>query len=675
LGEQLFVTVVTHGQSECLSDEEFMKQDQIIDGYSLRKRIGTGGFGEVWLCEPVVTPAVWKALKWVPSSFRDKLDRELDALVRYQRAMLKNASKRLMRIEHANRTDEGLFYVMPLADGIGDAPPDSHDWKPASLWHLMEQRKSNGTWFSSDEIVAVMDPVLEGLQELSDMGLLHRDLKPENILYVQGMPMIADVSLLGEDLPNPTRRGTPGFAAPSWYLEGGGHPDQFGAGATLFSLITGNTPDKMGRAAYRWPPGGVKSLSEVQRKQWLAMHQIVYRATHEDSSERFQDFSAMRYALSNLSASSGELTKKTRSPKALLVVFALAAVFICGTFLSKLQKQTNTGTTEVEKSAAGLDNLFRAAMKEYGRTDQPRDLILVSRLLHNGAMQGHAKAQNMRGYIHLLEGENFDPKAAAPWFLKAAEQGDAAGQYNLGCCYFWGFGVEKDEAMALRYFKLSSDQDFFPAHSILGFCAYTEIPPVEDLSNAIGLLRRAAEKGREEAIYLLSVIAETRDGLPVNDTTMVSWRDKLASITYSPMQSLNAIWADELGISSWRAANFIMTQKMSTEAQPNPMYEFDDAIITRKETGGRVSFEIQSSNPELTEDRILRALETNRRAAGLRNPDAELWIGKAYLTGRYLELSPANALPWLRRAAEQGKEQAVPLIKDALLKLRAKIRH
>jgi hypothetical protein len=51
---------------------------------------------------------------------------------------------------------------MPLADGIGNAPPDSHEWKPASLWHRMEQRKAQGAWFTEDEIVAVMDSVLQG---------------------------------------------------------------------------------------------------------------------------------------------------------------------------------------------------------------------------------------------------------------------------------------------------------------------------------------------------------------------------------------------------------------------------------------------------------------------------------------------------------------------------------
>jgi TPR repeat protein len=647
-----------------------MQQGQIIDGYLLRRRIGSGGFGEVWLCEPVLTPGLWKAFKWVPSSHQDKLGRELEALFRYQRAMLKHASLRLVRIEHANRNEYGLFYIMPLADGTENVLPDTDGWKPASLWHLMEQHKTKGTWFTAEEIVTVINYVLEGLQELSDLGLIHRDLKPENILFIQNIPVITDLSLLGEDLPNLTRRGTPGFAAPSWYLESGGHPDQFGAGATLFSLMTGNAPDKMGRSAYRWPPRGEKSLSKTERKQWLAMQQVVYRATHENPSERFRDFLAMRYALGHSSSTVSSLTKKRLRKEGVIGSLVLVTAIVFGVYFFKAQNQVkDIGTSLMKKNFSGVDDVFSTAMIEYDRTDRPRDLSLVSQLFHRGAKEGHAKAQNMLGFMYLLDGEDFDPQAAAPWFAKAAEQEDAAAQYNLGCCYFWGLGMEKNESLALSYFKLSSDQGFFPAHSALGFLYYTATPRIENLGDAMNLLRQAAENGRPEAIHLLSIVSKTGDGLPIDGKDSRLWSQKIATITYSPMQSCNAIWADERGTSSWRAANLIMVKKMSTEAQPNLLYEFDDAKVTRHKLGGRVSFKIESDNPELTEDRILRALEINRRAAALRNSDAELWMGKAYLTGKYMEFSPSDALPWLRRAAEQGNEQALPLIREALLKL------
>ena len=39
-----------------------------------------------------------------------------------------------------------------------------------------------------------------------------------------------------------------------------------------------------------------------------------------------------------------------------------------------------------------------------------------------------------------------DKAEAVKWFSKAAEQGHAVAQYNLGECYLNGCGVAKDEA-------------------------------------------------------------------------------------------------------------------------------------------------------------------------------------------------------------------------------------
>ena len=54
-------------------------------------------------------------------------------------------------------------------------------------------------------------------------------------------------------------------------------------------------------------------------------------------------------------------------------------------------------------------------------------------------------------------------EAAVGWFLMAATQGDAAGQYDLGRMYVAGNGIEKDEAKASYWFKRSAAKNFLPA--------------------------------------------------------------------------------------------------------------------------------------------------------------------------------------------------------------------
>lgn len=268
---------------------------QVFDGYKIIRFLGRGGFGEVWLCRSQTT-CHYHALKFISGRDADLLEKEHHSLGLYRSAAARLRSPHLVSIEHINRHTAGLYYVMPLADGITDVDPTDPDWQPLSLASLIDARCSAAKWFSSQEIIGLILPILDALQSLSNAGLVHRDVKPENILFFSGSPCLGDISLLGEDAAVITRRGTPGYATPSWYR--GGLPDMYGAAATLYTLLTGNPPDKMGRAAFIWPPQGEQSLTESERAEWKRLHAVIRRATEEKVGERYVDFRAMAAAVS-----------------------------------------------------------------------------------------------------------------------------------------------------------------------------------------------------------------------------------------------------------------------------------------------------------------------------------------------------------------------------------------
>lgn len=56
---------------------------------------------------------------------------------------------------------------------------------------------------------------------------------------------------------------------------------------------------------------------------------------------------------------------------------------------------------------------------------------------------------------------------AVKWWRKSAERGNVRAQYNLGCCYSEGDGVEKDKDEAVKWYLKAAQQGFAPAKEAL----------------------------------------------------------------------------------------------------------------------------------------------------------------------------------------------------------------
>ena len=99
------------------------------------------------------------------------------------------------------------------------------------------------------------------------------------------------------------------------------------------------------------------------------------------------------------------------------------------------------------------------------RTEESR----VARWFLRAAEQGNADAQYNLGVMY-HEGRSVpqDYTEAARWFLRAAEQGNAEAQYNLGVMYHEGRSVPQDYVQAAKWFHKAAEQGSAPAQSNLG---------------------------------------------------------------------------------------------------------------------------------------------------------------------------------------------------------------
>ncbi len=75
------------------------------------------------------------------------------------------------------------------------------------------------------------------------------------------------------------------------------------------------------------------------------------------------------------------------------------------------------------------------------------------------AEQGHAKAQYNLGVMYDIgNGVPEDDAKAVEWYSKAAEQGHAKAQYELGTMYYHGYGVLEDQPGALVWFTRAAEK-------------------------------------------------------------------------------------------------------------------------------------------------------------------------------------------------------------------------
>lgn len=160
-----------------------------------------------------------------------------------------------------------------------------------------------------------------------------------------------------------------------------------------------------------------------------------------------------------------------------------------------------------QEQAKALYQQAIAYMKDAKNIDSNYQKIID--LLTQSSDLGYAPAQVDLGKIYYFGlGGKKDDVAALTWFKKAAEQGDAKGQYQLGQMYTEGkAGLKESEKEASTWYEKSANQGYAPAQYYLAILYLTGIDGIDkDPDKAIDLLIKASAQGDREAMQLLSKI-------------------------------------------------------------------------------------------------------------------------------------------------------------------------
>jgi uncharacterized protein len=150
--------------------------------------------------------------------------------------------------------------------------------------------------------------------------------------------------------------------------------------------------------------------------------------------------------------------------------------------------------------AVGLAGSVGAGPFEDGTAAARRgDYDSAMGLIRPLADQGDRAAQTFLGHLATVVIPP-DYAAAANWYSKAAEQGDAIAQERLGFQYANGLGVTQDLAAAASWYRKAADQGYATAQASLGLMYIFGNGVPQDYVTAYMWFNLAAAKGNRDAI-------------------------------------------------------------------------------------------------------------------------------------------------------------------------------
>ena len=147
--------------------------------------------------------------------------------------------------------------------------------------------------------------------------------------------------------------------------------------------------------------------------------------------------------------------------------------------------------------------------------------------MRDAARAGNAAAQNWYGIYRVDVGRDY--AAAAPWFAKAAEQGDASAQYSLAVLYTDGLGVPRDVGRALAWYRRAAAQGYARAQNNLAWFYANGQGVARDLARAARWYRRAAEQGNATAELSLGLLYRDGAGVPRDTAQARQWLTRAAA--------------------------------------------------------------------------------------------------------------------------------------------------
>ena len=215
--------------------------------------------------------------------------------------------------------------------------------------------------------------------------------------------------------------------------------------------------------------------------------------------------------------------------------------------------------------------------KEEARTQEltPPSVYRTETAAINLGMQTSPPSDSLRSKEeHLMDdkgqGVPQDYAEAVKWYRKAAEQGNAEAQSNLGMMYYAGQGVPQDHAEAAKWYLKAAEQGIASAQFNLGLMYDKRQGVPQNFAEAVKWYRKAAEQGNAEAQYNLGMMYFAGLGVPKDYALAHLWFH-LATSRYPASEKAKRERAElsrDIAASKMTPAQIAEAQRLALEWKP-----------------------------------------------------------------------------------------------------------
>jgi TPR repeat protein len=253
-----------------------------------------------------------------------------------------------------------------------------------------------------------------------------------------------------------------------------------------------------------------------------------------------------------------------------------------------------------------------------------------------------ARADYDTGYKAFQRG---DYETALSELLPLAKQGDPKSQHILGQMYADGLGVDQDYAAALKWNKLSAEQDYAPDMADLGDLYYYGNGVHEDQAVALKWYKKGAERGDPAAEYAYGLLFHDGSaGLKQDFGTAISWF--LRAAAQGDAAAINMV-------------GYMHDSGEGMPEDPKEAYRWYRKAAEKGYDISEYNLGVMYQSGRGVDKDPAEAARWYRKAADQGDADSQAAIGFLYEQGLGVKADIAQAIRWYREAARQGSSRAL----------------